>query len=163
MRLTRSDDARGRPFMVHLARCARWPRGLDLGMMDSGNRGPDYCFSTFKESGNMDEVVGAHQRRGNRGGGSGWGGQAGRSDGGDGWQGQHSQAQSWGSQFGAPWTPPGASPAPDAQQQGQPQQGQPQQGQPQHGQPQQGQPQQGQQAQGKAPPPRAAGPWDSWN
>ena len=39
MRLTRMDDARGRPFMVHLARCNRWPRGLDLGMMDSGNRG----------------------------------------------------------------------------------------------------------------------------
>lgn len=69
MRLTRMDDARGRPFMVHLARCNRWPRGLDLGMMDSGNRGPDYCFSTFRESGSMDDAVTAHQRRGNRGGG----------------------------------------------------------------------------------------------
>ena len=83
MRLTRMDDARGRPFMVHLARCNRWPRGLDLGMMDSGNRGPDYCFSTFRESGSMDDAVTAHQRRGNRGGGVRPGG----SGDGDGWAG----------------------------------------------------------------------------
>jgi len=91
MRLTRMDDARGRPFMVHLARCNRWPRGLDLGMMDSGNRGPDYCFSTFRESGSMDDAVTAHQRRGNRGGGVRPGG----SGDGDGWGQRQGQAQ-WG-------------------------------------------------------------------
>ena len=174
MRLTRMDDARGRPFMVHLARCNRWPRGLDLGMMDSGNRGPDYCFSTFRESGSMDDAVTAHQRRGNRGGGVRPGG----SGDGDGWGQRQGQAQwgqaapqaqqQWGpaqpqtqwwppstAQFGQSTFPP-ASAAPAAQTltQGQPQ-GQPQAA--------QGQPAQAQPKPAPPRPPQNDGGWDSWN
>lgn len=67
MRLQRTVDARGKPFVIHLAYCSKWPRGLDVGLLDSGFPGQRYCIDTLRQTGNMEEAIQAHQKGGGKG------------------------------------------------------------------------------------------------
>ena len=125
LRLSREVDARGKPFALHLARCNQWPRGLDLGLMDSGFQGPRYCVDTLRDTGDMREAMNAHNQR--HGGRSNWAGWQRGGRGGGGWDRDDTPV------VATEWIPPTnwfQGSAQDQPAQGQPAQGQPAQGQP---------------------------------
>ena len=64
MRLSRSMDAKGRPFTVHLARCSKHPPGLDKALIMTAAESKRYCVDTLRETGNMQAAVQAHRTRG---------------------------------------------------------------------------------------------------
>ena len=54
MRLRHTADAQGKPFLVHVARCARYPQGLGIAMMQNSQvQQPRYCRETLRATGNM--------------------------------------------------------------------------------------------------------------
>ena len=64
MRLSRSMDAKGRPFTVHLARCSKHPPGLDKALIMTAAESKRYCVDTLRETGNMQAALQAHRARG---------------------------------------------------------------------------------------------------
>ena len=64
LRLVRHMDATGRPFRLHLARCTRWPQGLDAAIYGT-NAGPAfrYCAETLRHTGDINLARQAHAQR----------------------------------------------------------------------------------------------------